>query len=353
MTAACPDTVSICKSLFVLDLQFLTADSRIVYMVRDLFYVHENSLGSDVDGALLAGDCLKTLFRELLDVMQDCEEGIRRNTDPDYLHDFRVATRKSRTLLLMVKGVFPKKSVDRYGKGLAWLFRATTPIRDLHVYLEKLPGYIQHLPVAKAAQLGHFSDFLQKRMLQEHRSLLGVLESKRYRNLMRSWQSFIDEPVVNTSRMPDVRRPVKEVADKALQRAYHKLLKCGERLHRNGEASALHRFRIRCKKFRYLLVLFKPLYQEKNINPVTRLLKHVQEALGDYHDLQIEIDILRSYELQAGNRDTLPETAIGANKALMHYLTKQQQAKHKQFQKIYKELNSRQSRTHIKTMLEI
>jgi CHAD domain-containing protein len=334
-------------------LQFLPADSKIVRMARDLFYRGENRLAGDVNGVPLAGDCLKSLFRELLDIMQSCEDGIRRNTDPDYLHDFRVAARKSRSLLLMVRNVFPKKIVDRYGAGLAWLLKATTSTRDMHVYLEKLPRYLQCLPADKASALEPFRDFLEKNMIQEHQSLLVMLDSKRYRNLMKSWQTFLDEPVANNARMPNARRPVKEVADKALKRTFRKLLKCGERLRTTGEVSALHKLRISCKKFRYLLALFKPLYREEKVTPVINLLKHVQETLGDYHDHQVEIDIIRAYELQTGNQNSLPGYAVEANIALIDYLTQQQQKKYEQFQQIYMELGSKQNRARIKSMLKV
>lgn len=311
----------------------------------------KNHLASDFDGTLLAGDCLKNLFRELLHVMQSCEAGMRKNADPDYLHDFRVATRKSRTLLTMVSSVFPKQTVDRYASGFAWLLKATSPTRDLHVYLEKLPDHVHHLPADKVAGLELLHDYLQEKLVQEHQSLLAQLESKRYHNLMKSWQLFLDEPVSNNARMTNARRPVKDVADKALKRAFRKLAKRGDTIRTSNKVSALHKFRISCKRFRYLLALFKHLYHEKNVTPVIKLLKNIQETLGDYHDLQVEIDILKEFEVQLCDKEALLEASMDANNELLDYMTQQQLIKLEHFQQIYKELGSKQSRARFKSIL--
>ena len=53
--------------------------------------------------------------------------------------------------------------------------------------------------------------------------------------------------------------------------------------------------RIAGKRLRYLLEFFIPLYPEKDIKPVLKQLKHMQDHLGNYNDYVVQQMKLRQY----------------------------------------------------------
>ena len=83
-------------------------------------------------------EATKTVLLSMLDMLVANESGVRNNTDSEFLHDYRIAVRKTRSAFNQIKGVFPKHIVERYRNQFAWLGELTGPARDMDVYLFKL-----------------------------------------------------------------------------------------------------------------------------------------------------------------------------------------------------------------------
>lgn len=58
--------------------------------------------------------------------------------DIEFLHDFRVACRRSRSILSQLKSAFPESAIKPFLEDFAWLSRLTSAVRDLDVFLLKL-----------------------------------------------------------------------------------------------------------------------------------------------------------------------------------------------------------------------
>ncbi len=80
----------------------------------------------------------RRLLRQLDAALEMNAPGIEADLDPECLHDFRVAVRRTRSLLREMKGVFPASVTRRLGADLGWLGRRTGPVRDLDVHLMEL-----------------------------------------------------------------------------------------------------------------------------------------------------------------------------------------------------------------------
>ena len=81
-----------------------------------------------------------------LDVMEHNESGVTNNIDSEFLHDFRIAVRRTRSALGQIKGVFDDEVLAKYKKEFAWLGAMTTPARDLDVMLLEFKKYQSMLP---------------------------------------------------------------------------------------------------------------------------------------------------------------------------------------------------------------
>ena len=69
----------------------------------------------------------------LVGILVANEPGLRANLDTEFLHDFRVAVRRTRSLLGQIRHVFPPDAVDHFSTEFSWLGRLTGPLRDMDV----------------------------------------------------------------------------------------------------------------------------------------------------------------------------------------------------------------------------
>ncbi|RWX49302.1 CHAD domain-containing protein, partial [Candidatus Electrothrix communis] len=88
----------------------------------------------------------KTIYRDLLAIMRKNEQGILDDLDSEFLHDFRVAIRRTRSGLDMIKNVLEPKISTRFKEEFRFLGKITGPMRDLDVYLLMEDDYKVRLP---------------------------------------------------------------------------------------------------------------------------------------------------------------------------------------------------------------
>ncbi len=132
---------------------------------------YSSRLEVELQADMPAGEALRTLLRHLLGTMERNLDGARQDLDPEFLHDFRVAVRRTRSLLSQVKGVLPAEVSSRFRPGFKWLGQITGPTRDLDVYLLKLPGYRAELPTSMQDDLQPLQEYLVRHQQQEQRQL--------------------------------------------------------------------------------------------------------------------------------------------------------------------------------------
>src|SRR5262245_42857008 len=80
----------------------------------------------------------RQIYNALLDIMVANDPGMRADLDTEFLHDYRVSLRRTRSLLGQIKNVFPANAVTHFRTEFRWLARATSPKRDLDVLLLSL-----------------------------------------------------------------------------------------------------------------------------------------------------------------------------------------------------------------------
>lgn len=251
---------------------------------------------SDFPPVLRTDAACRQILWHLLMVMNRNEVGIRKQIDSEFLHDFRVAVRRSRSLITQVKGIFPRPRERRFRRELAWLGRITGPLRDLDVYLLDFERFRTVVPAGARAGLEDLHAYLQRRHEMALRRLLADMRLPRYRRLMSDWKSFLQSPLPRRSSLPNASRPVKTVADERIHRLYRRAVKEGRAIHGETPAEALHELRKTCKKLRYLMEFFRHLYPAKRIGALIKVLKCLQDNLGEYQDLQVQQESLTRFE---------------------------------------------------------
>jgi CHAD domain-containing protein len=284
-----------------------------------------------LEDGMRADQAARRILLRLLDILEANEAGTRTGTDTEFLHDFRVAVRRTRSALTQIKGVLPLRTVTHYKTEFAWLGQVTTPMRDLDVYLLNFDNYRASLPVSARADIEPLRDFLIRHWRIEHQTLLKALDSVRYRRLINNWREFLRRPVPKRSTLPNATRPVLEVACERIWHIYQRALKEGRAIGADSPAEALHELRKTCKKLRYLMEFFQSLFPPRRIKSPIRALKALQDNLGTYQDCTVQIATLKQFSHQMAAEGDAPPDTLLAMGMLIDELAQRQQAERGEF----------------------
>ncbi len=100
----------------------------------------------ELDPSMRADAATKLILGTAFSSLQRNEAGVLADLDSEFLHDFRVAVRRTRSALAQIKDVLPQKAVDAFRDEFAWLGQITGPTRDLDVYLLEMDEFAAALP---------------------------------------------------------------------------------------------------------------------------------------------------------------------------------------------------------------
>ncbi len=234
---------------------------------------------------------VRRLLRLLLAMVRYNEWGLRQGDDPLYLHDFRVALRRARSLLGQTRAIFPRKAVRRLRKDVAQLGRSTGRVRDLDALLLAQDAYRQRLPADSRSALQPFFAFLQQERRAHYRTLVKTFETKRYRAVIREWEAFANQPEADARPTPAVTAFVRE----RIVEQGRALVSVEPDSLQSADPERLHDLRIECKKIRYLLDSFLTAFPELPVRRVLKHLKRVQRTLGRIQDISVQEGMLRQF----------------------------------------------------------
>jgi len=266
-----------------------------------------------VDEAALAGVC--TIAADLLDQICRNQEGTRKDLDIEFLHEFRVAVRKTRSLLTQTRTVWPERLLPHYLKEFKWLGGVTGPTRDLDVHLQIIREFGHSLPEARQPAIAPLLELVQGLRMEEFAKLKRALGTKRFRRLTEEWKKTVKPGVLEAD--PGSSMTLGGLASARIWKAFRRTVKKGQGLRTGTDAETLHRLRIECKKLRYLLEFFRSLYDAESIKAIIESLKSLQDQLGEVNDLRIQRGRLWDFAhlLKTSSRAT-PDTYLAIGQML-------------------------------------
>ncbi len=304
-----------------------------------------------LDPAMRADQATKLILHRLFETMKINEAGVRNDLDSEFLHDFRVAVRRTRSALGQIKQVFPRRTVDRFAPRFAWLGAITTPPRDLDVYLLQFDELKASLPECVQKDLEPLYVFLEKRAEKAHRQLASQLDSSAYRKLMRNWQAFLEMPVPQRSRLADAMRPIRDIAGRRIFKLYRKALLQGRAITPETPAQHLHELRKTCKKLRYLMEFFESLYSPSRTGELLRGLKDLQDNLGAFQDTQVQMESLQQFGREMLQDGSVPSETLLAMGVLVDHLYERQQSVRSRFAEYFKGFAAKEMQASYQSLL--
>ncbi|RZB29080.1 MAG: hypothetical protein AEth_01684 [Candidatus Argoarchaeum ethanivorans] len=231
----------------------------------------------------------------LLNIMKQNEEGVIGDIDTEFLHDFRVSGRRTRSALSQIKDVFPEAELNRFKQDFRVLVQYSNKLRDLDVYLHNKEQCLSMLPENLRPGLDSFFMYLRKRRENELRQFVEVMRSDFYRQLITNWEAFLVSDEAHEVAPVNAEEPVITLARAFIRGQYKKIMKDGAKIDNDSPDENLHSLRIRCKKLRYLMEFFASLFPSDEITLLTKQLKQFQDNLGEFNDLSIQQNILKEY----------------------------------------------------------
>ena len=268
--------------------------------------------------------------------------GLLDDVDTEFLHDFRVAVRRTRSTLKLGRPALPETMQTQWEPAFKWLGDLTTPVRDLDVYQLSLPTMAGWLVGADPGDLAYFATHLRSRRSAERRALVRGLRSARFRRLDKQWEEELAR-LVGTLPVDDLpdgedQAPLSpssplsagRLADVSISRAYRKVARGGAAIEAESPAEDLHGLRKRCKELRYAMEVFAPVIDDAARKRAVSDLKGLQDVLGRFQDTEVERQALRGFaeEMMV---DGTPAVAVLAMGELIGHLDVEQDRARREF----------------------
>ncbi len=252
---------------------------------------YSNKLTVQLTPGMRAGKAKRLILLELLETIRANEAGVVADIDSEFLHDYRVAVRRTRSALSQIRRVLPLAQTAEFRQRFRELGRLTGALRDLDVHLLAEAGYRALVPDAMQDDITPLFDDLRARRSDALAAVVAGLSSEGHAAFLRDWEAFLREPFSDG----DGERtalPIIEVARARLARQYRQIVKEGSYIIEHTEDGLLHALRIECKALRYLLEFFASLFPPRELGRAVSHLKQLQDNLGEFVDSTVQRDYL-------------------------------------------------------------
>ena len=239
-----------------------------------------------VPSAPLVTDPGARRLREMLEAQRRAllahDPGVRVATDPENLHQHRVAARRTRAFLRTTRAYVDPTWRRSIGEPLAQLGRVTGPARDLDVLLE-------HVRPLREAGADLLVTLLEEARARVQSELLEALDEEDFRVVLARLQM-----------PPRLRRGIDAIPlDRVAREEFERLRRSVERLGKRPKPEQVHALRISLKRARYAAELAAP--RGKAGRRFLEAARELQELLGEHQDAVVAERLLRETAVTNGS----------------------------------------------------
>jgi len=226
------------------------------------------------------------------------------------------------------KGVYGEARTAALKSDFSDLMARTGHLRDLDVYLMGRDAYFALLPDTLHAGLTRLFDIYASERAAAHKRLAAWLQSPEYaREITRLDVLFAGRKRLEPG--PMAQRTAYDYACELIWKRYRNVCKIALSITPDTPDEEVHRLRIACKKLRYLMEFFAPLFPKKKLKTLVGQLKVLQDNLGHFNDYSVQqealLDFLGSQSKAA--RDLEIAKSVGALVAIMHRRQREERAR--------------------------
>ncbi|HEX2302757.1 MAG TPA: CYTH and CHAD domain-containing protein [Gaiella sp.] len=219
------------------------------------------------------------------------DPGVRLGSDPEDLHQHRVATRRLRAFLRAGRPLLEPSWSESLRDELQWLGRALGPARDRDVMVERLREDVAALD-DDAEALADLLAELEAEHAEARRAVVGALSSDRYLELLERLD-HVSEPELSGADVP--------LAD-VWRAEWRRARKTFAKLDDASADEELHAGRIRVKRARYAAELAEHELGKRSKDFVEAA-KHLQDVLGEHQDATVAEARIRAWAADRAGGD--------------------------------------------------
>ena len=208
------------------------------------------TLSLSLTPTMRADEAALAIHRFMLKVMKANVPYIIQDIDTEFLHDFRVAVRRSRSALSQIKAVFPAEQTLHFKQTLSYIGKLTNVLRDFDVYLLSESAYRAMLPAHLQNGITPLFNLLRKKRKKALQHLKKEFGTATYKQAMAEWETFLDKPLPSHPTAINAACPIIELAKKRIYKHYRLIVKNGQNIlaRQTVPDEALHSLRLECKK---------------------------------------------------------------------------------------------------------
>jgi CHAD domain-containing protein len=213
--------------------------------------------------------------------------GTRIGSDPESLHQLRVAGRRLRVFLSVAHHHVDGEWASEITEGMRELGRASNEARDIDILLDNLRGEIRRLDLRDQAAGAALMRRLEEDRRELQKALVALLDSPGHQRVL----DRLALPVVPSAESAP--RKLDRLAARELRRLVGRVRRLGKR----PTDDELHSLRIKVKRVRYAAELGgapSKKQQAKLVEAATGM----QDILGEHQDALVREDRLRTIALQ-------------------------------------------------------
>lgn len=236
--------------------------------------------------------------------MRDLETGVIRGFDDEFLHQYRIAIRRSRAIAESISEIHSDAELRKAAKTLKKHAQATSELRDLHVFLADLEQWQLREGAGMALVSSGARSYFANLADAEQQALAKRLTGKKYRKDMERWHQLISSRHFKKITRKLTSEDIRKALDKRIQR-YNTMV---QQLSKQAPDEDYHRLRKRLKRIRYLAELDKPAFRE-----MLRQLKYRQQKFGDFQDLHVQLSMLARFRDSIATEPDMLESVAGLN----------------------------------------
>ena len=252
-----------------------------------------SKLAIELERSEPAGPAAARVLAQLQAIAEANVPGTLADLDTEFLHDLRVAVRRTRSVQRQLAPVFPARRLPRFRAEFRWLQLATGPTRDLDVELLEFDELAVRVRGHDEGALEPLRAAIAARRAREFELMKGALTSARTRRLLRDWSGLIDGLAAGTGARGEAAfAPIGELAAARILRVHRKLVRMGSVIDDDSPAESLHDLRKKGKELRYLLEIFGGMFPADTVKPLVKSLKRLQDTLGRHQDRAVQIELL-------------------------------------------------------------
>jgi len=299
-----------------------------------------------------AFDVAVETIRNYIAVARANEAGVIGDLDTEFLHDYRVALRKVRSVLSLFKGVFGTVQTAELKAAFSDLMTPTGRVRDLDVYLMERADYDALVPDQLRPGLSVMFDAFAAEREDAQAALVKHLKSKAYQKKIAALAGEFAHPG-GFIRGEAGSLSAEVYARKLVWKRYRKICRIAAHIEDDTADEEVHKLRIACKKFRYLVEFFAPLFPGKSAKRLIKRMKALQDNLGAFNDYSVQQDSLATFmsthPAVTGARGLEAAQSIGA---LIAILDQRQRAERARVMENFDHFNSAETHAEIKALCQ-